>query len=308
VDPVALARTSLQTGRALLPLLRESMFGREDDAPPRPTLPFAAPRTAFNNAISSRRVTAFGKTNLETVKAVRKAFDCKVNDVVLAACTMSLRRYLEAHHDLPAESLVASVPVSVRPESAGEDLGNRVSTMFVGLPVHVADPLEQLEIITEDSRRAKELRSSFGDELLRDWAELAPPRLFEEGARLWGNLKIADRTRPVHNLVISNVPGPPMPFYAGGARVVGIYPFGPILEGAGMNITVFSTQGSMDIGVIACPRAVADPWDIVRGFEQAVEELAELATTGGKLPRRVEDREQRAREMSFRRTPRREVS
>jgi hypothetical protein len=82
---------------------------------------------------------------------------------------------------------------------------------------------------------------------------------------------------PIHSLVISNVPGPPMPLFAGGARVVATYPLGPVLEGAAVNITVLSYQGSVDVGVISCRETVPDAWVIAAGFERAISRLGELA-------------------------------
>ncbi len=81
----------------------------------------------------------------------------------------------------------------------------------------------------------------------------------------------------VHNLVISNVPGPPVPLYSAGARVLAVYPFGPIIEGAGLNLTVLSNMGSVDFGAIACREMVPDLWDIATGFTESIEELRKLA-------------------------------
>jgi hypothetical protein len=88
--------------------------------------------------------------------------------------------------------------------------------------------------------------------------------------RVYSNLNLADRHRPVHNLIVSNVPGPPIPLYTAGAQVVGVYPFGPLLEGAGLNLTVLSNMGHVDFGVIACRELVPDVWDIADGFAEAV--------------------------------------
>ena len=81
----------------------------------------------------------------------------------------------------------------------------------------------------------------------------------------------------MHNLIVSNVPGPPIPLYAAGAQVKGVFPFGPLLEGAGLNITVLSNMGHVDFGVIACRELVPDVWDIADGFGDAVLELRKLA-------------------------------
>jgi hypothetical protein len=111
--------------------------------------------------------------------------------------------------------------------------------------------------------------------LLQEWAQVLPPGLFAQSARLFWRFRLAELVRPIHNLVVSNVPGPQFPMYAAGARVVEVYPLGPVLEGAGMNITVLSYDETVHFGIITCRRAVPDPWPIARGFEAAIRSLAE---------------------------------
>jgi hypothetical protein len=142
--------------------------------------------------------------------------------------------------------------------------------MFVRLPVHIADPIEQLRTINAETREAKEMQNAIGADMLQDFAQFMPPTLFNRAMRLYSSLNLADRHRPVHNLIVSNVPGPPIPLYTAGAQVVGVYPFGPLLEGAGLNLTVLSNMGHVDFGVIACRELVPDVWDIAYGFGEAV--------------------------------------
>jgi hypothetical protein len=156
-------------------------------------------------------------------------------------------------------------------------MGNRVSAMFVSLPVQLSDPVERLLAIHQETRGAKEVHQAVGADMLTNWAEFMGPALFTRAARLYSNLKLADRHRPIHNLVISNVPGPPFPLYCAGMRVVATYPLGPVMEGAGLNITVLSNMGSVDFGAIACRDATPDLWDIAGGFAEAVEELKKAA-------------------------------
>jgi WS/DGAT/MGAT family acyltransferase len=220
---------------------------------------------------------AYGRARLADVELVKSTFGTTVNDVVLAAASLSLRNYLEAHGDLPDRPLVAMVPVSVRtPEEAGT-FDNRVSAFFVRLPVQLADPVDQLLATQAESRAAKQLHAGIGGSLLGSLAELASPALFSKAMRLYSGLKLANRHRPLQNLVISNVPGPPFPLYAAGARVEAAYPHGPVLEGAGMNITVMRYQDSLDFGVIACRENVPDVSAIALGFGAAVADLVKRA-------------------------------
>jgi WS/DGAT/MGAT family acyltransferase len=279
-------RENLSSPARMLKVFRrtvESMVGvvrqqREATAANRPSaaLPFQAPRTRWSGAITPHRVVGFGKAELDDMKFVKSAFGTTVNDVVLAACTITLRHYLIAHDDLPDQPLVCSVPVSVhgRSEHGGT---NQVSTMFVRLPVQLADPVEQLRTINAETTQAKVMQQAIGADMLQDFAQFIPPTVFNRAMRLYSNFNLADHHPPVHNLIVSNVPGPPVPLYAAGARVVGVFPFGPLLEGAGLNLTVLSNTGHVDFGVIACRELVPDVWDIADGFGEAVLELKKAA-------------------------------
>ncbi len=243
---------------------------------PSPALPFTAPRVKWSGAITPHRSVAFGKAALDDMRHIKSVFGTTVNDVVLAACTQTLRQYLIAHDDLPDIPLVCSVPVSVHGKTEHEGT-NQVSTMFVRLPVQIDDPVEQLKTINAETREAKEMQNAIGADLLQDFAQFIPPTLFNRAMRLYSNLNLADRHRPVHNLIVSNVPGPPIPLYTAGAQVVGVYPFGPLLEGAGLNLTVLSNMGHVDFGVIACRELVPDVWSIADGFAEAVLDLKKRA-------------------------------
>jgi hypothetical protein len=112
--------------------------------------------------------------------------------------------------------------------------------------------------------------------VLPQWLEFLPPALTTFGVRLYSELDVADRVRSPWNLVISNMMGPPVPLYFGGARVEAVYPMGPAGEGIGLNITLLSNMGRIDMGVLACREIVPDPWEITEGFTRAVRDL-ELA-------------------------------
>jgi WS/DGAT/MGAT family acyltransferase len=240
---------------------------------------FSSPRTSFNHALTPKRAVGFGRVPLATVKKIKNAFGVTVNDVVLAACARALGEYLRAHGETPRRPIVATVPVS---EHAGESApmrGNRVSAMFIGLPVHLDDLALVVHSIHEQSIGAKKVYAAFGPSMLAAWADLMPPRLFAAAMARYSRWRLAEYVPPAHSVVISNVPGPPMPLFAGDARLVAAYPLGPVLEGAAVNISVMSYLDAVDIGLITCARAVPRPSEIARGFERAVEELAAAAKT-----------------------------
>lgn len=236
--------------------------------------PFSAPRTSFNGTITGHRVIGFGTLDLEEIKRIKNATGTTVNDVVLAVAGGALRSYLEDRGELPATSLLATVPVSVRETSRRDSGANKVSALFARLGTDVEDPLERLQEMATANRHAKEHQKAISADALQDWAEFAAPRTFGLAVRAYAGLRLAERHPVVHNLVISNVPGPPVPLYFMGGRVAGLYPLGPVFHGAGLNITVMSNNGRMQVGAIACRESVPDVDDLVQRFEK---ELARLS-------------------------------
>ncbi len=241
-------------------------------------VPLTAPRTPWNAAITPHRKVSFAKVELADVKAIKDHFGVTVNDVVLALMGGTLRKYLESKDLLPNEPLIAVCPISVRTEAEVGETNNRVSAMFTTLATDVDDPEARLQRIHETTRGAKEDHNAIGASFLTEWAEYAAPTTFALASRLYSQLNLADRHRPIHNVVISNVPGPPIPLYYGGAELVAAYPMGPIMEGAGLNITVMSYRERVDIGFMACRELVPDVWDLPDHVDAAMAEL--LAAAG----------------------------
>jgi diacylglycerol O-acyltransferase / wax synthase len=239
--------------------------------------PLTAPRTSFNGTISGRRTVAFADLSLDAVKSVKNATGSTVNDVVLTIVGGALRRYLEDRGELPAQSLLATVPVSVREDSPAAG-ANQVSAMFTRLGTDIADPLERLERLAERNRDAKEHQQAIPASALQDWAELAAPRTFATGVRLYSSLRLAEKHPVVHNLVVSNVPGPPVPIYFMGGEVEGLYPLGPVFHGAGLNITVISSGGRVHVGLIACAERMPRLWDLAEAFPLELDGLRQAVS------------------------------
>ncbi|OBJ73386.1 wax ester/triacylglycerol synthase family O-acyltransferase [Mycobacterium sp. 1274756.6] len=237
--------------------------------------PFAAPRTPFNASITAHRNIAFTQLDLEDVKTVKDHFDVKVNDVVMALVSGVLRRFMLDRGQLPASSMVAMVPVSVHGKSDRPGR-NQVSGMFSPLETQIADPVNRLEAIAEANSVAKEHSSAISATLLQDWSQFAGPAVFGAAMRLYARTRLTS-SRPVHNLVISNVPGPQEPLYFLGCEIRAMYPIGPIFHGSGLNITVMSLDGKLNVGLIGCPELLPDLWELADGFAPALDEL--LAAT-----------------------------
>jgi diacylglycerol O-acyltransferase len=240
--------------------------------------PFRAPRTSFNGTITGHRAVAFSDMSLETVKEVKNVTGTTVNDVVLAVSGGALRRYLEARGELPSASLLATVPVSVHGKSRKSGGSNKVSALFCRLGTDIEDPLERLRAMASANRNAKEHHNAIDADTLQQWAELAAPRTFGLAVRLYSHWRLPERHPVVHNLVISNVPGPPVPLYFVGARIEALYPLGPVFHGAGLNITVMSNNGRVHVGVNACRELLPKVADLAALFPDELEVLHKAAT------------------------------
>ena len=233
--------------------------------------PFAAPPTPFNASINAHRNVAFAQLDLADVKTVKNRFGVKVNDVVMALVSGVLRNYLLDRGELPDSTLVAMVPVSVHDRSDRPGR-NQVSGMFASLETEIADPAERLRAIARGSSAAKEHSSAIAATLLQDWSQFAGPAVFGIAMRVYARSRLTE-SRPVHNLVVSNVPGPQEPLYFLGAQVEAMYPLGPIFHGSGLNITVMSLAGQLNVGLISCPELLPDLWDMADGFDAGMKEL-----------------------------------
>lgn len=163
------------------------------------------------------------------------------------------------------------VPVSVHDRSDRPGR-NQVSGMFSPLQTHIADPAERLRAIAEANAVAKQHSSAIGATLLQDWTQFAAPAVFGTAMRVYAASRLSG-AKPVHNLVVSNVPGPQVPLYFLGAEVKAMYPLGPIFHGSGLNITVMSLTGKLDVGIISCPELLPDLWDMADDFAVALDEL-----------------------------------
>ncbi|MCB0894312.1 MAG: wax ester/triacylglycerol synthase family O-acyltransferase [Nocardioides sp.] len=236
--------------------------------------PLTAPRTSFNGTITSHRVIALADMALEDIRKIKNATGTTVNDVVLTVAGGALRSYLQDRDELPSHSLLATVPVSVREKSTREGGANKVSALFTKLGTDIEDALERLREMAELNRNAKDHHAAISADSLQDWAEFAAPRTFGLAVRAYAGLRLPERHPVVHNLVISNVPGPPVPLYFMGAKIEGLYPLGPVFHGAGLNVTVMSNDGKVNVGVIACRESMPDAEDLVRRFPAELSALA----------------------------------
>ncbi|MTV23935.1 wax ester/triacylglycerol synthase family O-acyltransferase [Nitriliruptoraceae bacterium ZYF776] len=230
-------------------------------------LPFQAPRTMLNVPIAGARRFAGQSWPLERITAVKTATGASVNDVVLAMSAGALRRYLLDQDALPAEPLVAAVPVSLR-DAGDTDTGNAVGAVLCNLGTHLEDPVDRLELIHRSMQDTK-----------AQLAGLSPLGILALSALAFGGIALGPLFRypvlrqPAFNLVISNVPGPAEPRYWNGARLDGMYPVSIPYDGQALNLTVTSYAGNVAFGITGCRRSVPHLQRLLDHLEASLTEL-----------------------------------
>lgn len=238
-----------------------------------PPFPFTAPRSRLNSPVTGNRTWSAAILSLERIKAIRHAFDATVNDVVLTICAGALRRYLEEKQDLPRKPLVAMVPISVRSEDERGTMGNQVSAMLVSLATDLDDPLERLRVIHRGATGSKIHHQAIGARTLSDYSQFIPFGLAGAGARLYTRMHLAEKHRPIFNLVITNVPGPQIPLYVAGARLLAHIGAAPIFDGMGLILPIFSYAGNLAIGATSS-REIMPDIEVFTGYlGEALDEL-----------------------------------
>jgi diacylglycerol O-acyltransferase / wax synthase len=234
---------------------------------------YKAPKTSFNGRVSPHRRVAFGELGLDEVKVAKKAHGVTVNDVVVSMCAGAVRRWLLQHDELPEEPLVAQIPVSVRSTDQSGTYGNRILLMAAPLFTNEADPVVRLHRTHDAMRDMKEHHRALPADLLQDANNFIPPAVFARASRLTLRLATTRAGRPNWNLVISNVPGPQVPLYMAGARMVANFPISVITDGMGLNITVMSYCGRMDFGLVSDRDQMPDVWSLMGWLREELDAI-----------------------------------
>lgn len=223
-----------------------------------PTTVMMAPKTPINVQIDNRRLWDGLLLSLSRVKAIKNGADAKVNDVVLEIAAGALRGYLEEIDGLPDKSMIAMVPISVRPPENRENMGNEISAMFVHLCTDVADPLERMHKIHEETNKEKAFSMALDAHTLMDLDELPPFALAGPAVRLYTLSHLADVMTPVWNCAITNVPGPQTPLYLAGRRLIMMMGLAPVFHGIGLTLVIFSYNGLMGFSPVVAEKAMPD--------------------------------------------------
>ena len=271
----SLIETAVASAREILTGAAPQRVAGPDRDPDHRNPDQSPPRTPLNAALTARRSVAFAAVPMDDLHAIGSAFSVTINDVFLTAATSALRRWSKAHDAVPSSPLRTMMPISTR--DVDDNACNSWSPVAVTLPVHLANAEAQLASIHDATARIKKGRRCAPPVNLADVIDLVPPVLVSAASGLYGTLKLSRLHSPVAHLITSNVPGPPHTMYCAGARVLGIHAMAPLVEGANVNVTAVSYDGTFFVGIVACPDNVEDVASLARSIEDAVAELKDAA-------------------------------
>ncbi|MGI9294165.1 MAG: WS/DGAT/MGAT family O-acyltransferase [Pseudomonadales bacterium] len=237
------------------------------------------PRCHWNYALSPKRNFATTQLNLHDVRQLKNRIGGTINDVVLGLATASLRNFLQKHREQCDKPLIASIPVAADEGDAKRDHGNRISTFSTLLHVGIEDPLERYRAVIESTKLGKAELDIMGKNTYGLLMHYTPPALLQWISQRKYRRRQANNADylPPANLSISNVPGPKEVLRARDNAVTDLYSIGPLVDGIGLNITVWSYAGKLNFSVMGCKKALPNIFEITDGIEPALRELQQAA-------------------------------
>lgn len=245
-------------------------------------------RTRFNARVSPHRVFGAMNFDLSAVIAIKNsATEATVNDVMLTIVSGAMRAYLQGKNELPAKSLVTGAPVNVRTDEEKTSGGNVVSMMSIALRTDIADPLERLEAVHEEAVESKAYMNAVGARTLTDWSNQLPAQVAALGLRAASATGLLSTSKPVFNTIITNVPGPQVPLYMAGARMVRSFGAGPCLDGNGLFQVITSYAGQIAISFQSCRDMMPDPGEYEACLARSFAELRDASQKRGAVPAKV---------------------
>lgn len=230
-----------------------------------------APRTPFNCTLGKTRRVGFASLPLADLKRCARGFGVSLNDVVMCLVADALRADLGRRRCLPDAPLIAAMPVSLR--ASGSEGGNEVTMVQCPLPTDVADPVARLLRVLESTRAIKGRLQIFSGLIPTDFPGIGAPLWASGLSRVWHRGRLSERLPALANLVVSNVPGPAQPLSMAGAAIRHWFPVSIVTHGLGLNVTLLSYAGSMEVGVVSAPECLARPETLCRGLVRALQRL-----------------------------------
>ncbi len=238
--------------------LRFIVIRRSKNATPDQPSIFLARRSSLNGAPGPEKEYHRLRVSLVDAKRSAKAHGATVTDFVMAATAGALRRLLVDRDDLPKKDIIAFAPINVRGSGSTAELGNQISGMLVALHIDIADPVDRLRAIASDSAKTIDLQREHRAKIFQDVPRVLGPTALSLGGKLISAFNLFNRIPPMANLMVSSVPGPPIPLWLSGHRVASAAPVGPLFGTFSLNITVLGFEQHLEFGLLGCAERMPD--------------------------------------------------
>ncbi|MGI9289517.1 MAG: WS/DGAT domain-containing protein, partial [Pseudomonadales bacterium] len=234
----------------------------------------------FNGALTTQRKFATASHALADIKSLKTALNGTINDVVLALIAGALRSYLQYYGDNTEQPLIATIPVSADEPGSVRLFGNNFSQLGTRLYISIEDRIERFNKIRESTNAGKSELEVFGKSTLPELMNYLPPFMYAWHKRREYDKQMARRAKyaVIANVAVSNVPGPRAKLVSNGTELETLYSVGPLMEGNGLNITVWSYVDQLNYSIISCKKMVPDPYRIAQGIDA---ELVALQAAAG---------------------------
>jgi len=231
--------------------------GRKRTTPDQPSI-FEARRTSLNGRAGVEKVYHRMRVPLADAKRAAKHHGASVTDFVMATTSGALRRLLDDRGETLTRDLIAFVPINVRGDGDAAAMGNQISGMLLALHTDIDDPVERLIAIAQDSAKTVGVQRDNGARMFQEMPRVLGPTVLSLGAKMVDAFGLFDVLPPMANLMLSSVPGPPIPLWLSGHRVVSAAPVGPLLGPFCLNVTVLGFEQNLEFGMLGCARTMPD--------------------------------------------------
>ena len=225
--------------------------------PDQPSI-FQARRSSLNGAPGDEKLYHRLRVSLVDAKRAAKGHGASVTDFVMATTGGALRRLLVDRDDLPKKDIIAFAPINVRGEGSTAELGNQISGMLVALHIDIADPIERLHAIAGDSAKTVGFQREHRAKIFQDVPRVLGPTVLSLGGKFISAFNVFDHIAPMANLMVSSVPGPPIPLWLSGHRVASAAPVGPLFGTFALNVTVLGFEQHLEFGLLGCAEQMPD--------------------------------------------------
>ncbi len=231
--------------------------GRKHATPDQPSI-FEARRTSLSGRAGVEKSYHRMRVPLTDAKRAAKHHGASVTDYVMATTSGALRRLFAERGEILTRDLIAFVPINVRGDGDTAAMGNQISGMLVALHTDIDDPVERLRAIARDSARTVDVQRQRGAKMFQEMPHVLGPAVLSLGGKIVEAFGLFDLVPPMANLMVSSVPGPPIPLWLSGHRVVSAAPVGPLLGPFSLNITVLGFEQNLEFGMLGCAQRVPD--------------------------------------------------